>query len=851
MHMRRIALILRRKALWSYVAALVMIVPLVAATSRLHAQGTSGMLPDPISSRDMEGYARRFQLDDFQRLAIDPLHEQYRAAFRQLREDDIAKLLKQIAEMTGGGFRMPQREKVERLLKAMKRAFKKIEQLDSRLFNQMDVVLTDEQRAAMPRVRLARARQRYRNGAMGGGGFGSQAARIDLSEIYAQLELSDQELLDSDPLIASYERRLTPAVEKLYDATLTMSLDMMDAFEAAGMTDLDMTDPEAAQQMMETMQAIWQDIGQDMQKKSAAIADLNRKTLKSVRSRLSPKNARKLRYDYYRRAYPMAPKDPMSAQIRFKVALRLKQLTEDQRLAITDAAQTHQRSHDRITDELIKFVEEHDEDRSILLPGIDEEAWQEYWKELQSFSGKWTELNESANASLDAQLGPELAAKISDPRAILEVLRAESESGTEEATAQNPPDEQPRDQFGRPLGPVVAISGHELDRYIEKLKLTDEQQAVIQLLHEEYRTKYAEQSKQQAQKAQEKQRALFAARQDDQSGMGTIDIQLWMQDAQDRTVKFLDAADEAFFSDLALVLGETAPTEQLDRIRLARQRRLFGQRPSQYAFGFPSTESNESSVDLSALVDDSEIDAVKTDDIDALLQEYEKTITRAFRTRYESSLAAQRRQIEGMAEMMRRQREGDTDGAIALSMEYQQMMQDVRKPVEEANKAITQLNRDTLQQITAALDDRSARKFRAAYRRKAFPKVYNEPNSGEKYLEAAMKLRKLSDDQRLAIELHRVEYQPVYENLCNQMVEIQSQSSIGGGFSDPGYMQEYMQRQQKLEVIKFDRSELNAKARRRLRQILTPEQLARIGLPPEELPSPNERPFIIEATSGG
>ena len=851
MHMRRIALILHRKALRSYVAALVMIVPSVAATSRLHAQGTSGMLPDPISSRDLEGYARRLQLDEFQRLAIDPLHEQYRAAFRQLREDDIAKLLKQTAEMTGGGFRMPQREKAERLLKAMKRAFKKIEQLDNRLFSQMDVVLTDEQRTAMPRVRLARARQRYHNGAMGGGGFGSQAAGVDLSEIYARLELSDQELLDSDPLIASYERRLTPAVEKLYEATMTMSLDMLDAFEAAGMTDLDMSDPESAQQMMETMRAIWADLGKSMTERSTAIADLNRKTLKSVKARLTPKNARKLRYDYYSRAYPMAPKDRMSAQIRFEAALRLKQLTEDQRLAITDAGETHQRSHDRITDAMIKFVEEHNEGRSMFDFAFDQEAQQDYQEKLTGFRSRWQELNQAATASLDAQLGPELAAKFKGPRATLEMLRAEAESGSGEATAADLPNEQPRDQFGRPLGPVVAISAYELDRYAEKLRLTDEQQAVVQLLHEEYRTKYAEQAKQQAQKAQEERQALLKAAQDDQSGMTTIDIQLWMQDTQDRTVKVLDAADEAFFSDLALMLSETAPTEQLDRLRLARKRRLFGQRPNQYAFGFPGTESNESSVDLSALVDDSEIDAVKTDDIDALLQEYEKTITRAFRTRYESSLAAQRRQTEGMAEMMRRQREGDTDGAIAFGMEYQQMLQDVRKPVEDADKEITQLNRDTLAQITAALDDRSARKFRAAYRRKAFPKVYNEPNAGEKYLKAAMKLHKLSDDQRLAIELHRVEYQPVYENLCNQMVEIHSQSSGRGSFTDPGYMQEYMQRQQKLEVIKFDRSELNAKARRRLRQILTPEQLARIGLAPEELPSPNERQFIIEATSGG
>jgi len=852
--MSNTALIFHPAALRLYVLVLVVVVSLLAATSRLHAQGTSGMFPDPISSRDLEKYAKRLQLDEFQRLAIDPLHEQYRTAFRQLREDDIAKVLKQTTEMQGGGFSIPPREKVERLLKDMKRALKKIEQVDSRLFDQISVVLTDAQRAALPRVRLARARQRYRNGAMGGGGFGSQAAGVDLSELYGRLELSDQELLDSDPLIASYERRLTPAVAKLYDATMTMTLDMLDAFEAAGMTDLDMTDPESMQQMMETMRTVVEDVGKNMQKKSEAIADLNRKTLKSVRVRLSPENARKLRYDYYGRAYPMAPKDPMSAQVRFKVALRLKQLTDDQRLAITDGAQTHQRSHDRITDEMIKFVEEHDGDRSIFLPGIDEEAYQEYRKELQSFAGKWTELNESANESLNAQLGPELAAKVNDPRATLEMFRAEADSGSEEATAQDQPDEQPTDQFGRPIGPVGAISAYELERYADKLGLTDEKRSVIQLLHEDYRSKYAEHAKQEAQKAQEEQRALFNATQGGQRAMASIDFQFWMHDTQDRTIKDLDAADEVFFSDLALMLGENAPTEQLDRLRLARQRHLFGQRPNQYMFGFPGTpgtESNETSVDLSALVEDSELEAVKTDDIDALLMEYEKTITDAFRTRYEVALVAQRRQTEAMAEMMRRQREGDMEGAMAFGMEYQQTMQDIGKTVQESEEKITQLNRDTLQKITAALDERSAVKFRAAYRRKAFPKIYNESNSGEKHLEAALTLRKLTDDQRLSIELHRIEYQPVYENLCNQMVDILSQSGGRASFTDPSQMQAYLQQQQKLEVIKFDRSELNAKARRRLRQILTPEQLARIRLAPEEAPSPNEFPFAIEATSGG
>ena len=840
--MRNIAFAARRELLKSVITALAMLVPLVAVTNQLDAQGTNGMLPDPISSRDLEGYARRLQLNEFQRLAIDPLHEQYRAEFRQLREDDIEKLLKQTTEMTGGGFSVPQRQKVERLLKDMQRAFKKIEHLDGRLFSQMDVVLTDGQRVLMSRVRLARARQRFRNGTMGGGGFGSQAARVDVSEIYAQLELSDQEFADSDPLIAAYERRLTPAIEKLYEATMTMSLDMLDAFEAAGFTEINMTDPESAQQMMETMQVIWADLGKNMQEKSAAIAELNRKTLKSVQDRLSPENGRNLRLKYYRVAYPMAPTDPNSAQQRFAAALRLDQLTEDQRQPIADAAQTHQRSHDRITEDVIKFIQDYNEGRSMFDFAFDQEAAQEYREKLRSFSERWVELNESANASLNAQLGPELAAKIDDPRALREVTLAQADSGAGAATAEDRSNEQSRDQFGRSFGPAVAISAYELDRYAEKLKLTGEQRAVAQLLHEDYRSKYAEQAKQQAQEVQEKRQALFEAVRGDHRVAASIDLQLWTQDAQDRTVKDLDAADEVFFSDFALMLGDDGLTEQLNRLRLARQRRLFGQRPNRY-FGFFGTESNESSVDLSALVDDSELDAVKTEDVDALLQEYEKTITRAFRTRYEVGLAAQRRQTEVMAEMMRQQQEGDTDGAIAFGMDYRQAMQDISKPVEEADKKITDLNRDTLQEIMAALDDRSARKLRSAYRRAAYPNIYNQANSGEKYLQTALKLPKLTEEQRLTIEIYRVQYQPAYEDLCEQMIEVQPPSLIGG-FGDPGAMQEYMQSQQKLQVLQFDRSELNAQARRHLRQILTEEQLLRIGLPQEEPDSAQEFPFI-------
>ena len=92
-----------------------------------------------------------------------------------------------------------------------------------------------------------------------------------------------------------------------------------------------------------------------------------------------------------------------------------------------------------------KFIEEYNEGRSMFDFALNQDAWRDYYEELQSFSGRWRELNESANASLEAQLGPELAATLNDPRAIRQRALAEAESESEGTAAQDPPNEQPRD----------------------------------------------------------------------------------------------------------------------------------------------------------------------------------------------------------------------------------------------------------------------------------------------------------------------------------------------------------------------------------------------------------------------
>ena len=65
--------------------ALLIVVTTLLPYSNASAQGTQGTLPKPITSRELESYAKRLVLTDQQMQALEPIHEEYREDFRQLR----------------------------------------------------------------------------------------------------------------------------------------------------------------------------------------------------------------------------------------------------------------------------------------------------------------------------------------------------------------------------------------------------------------------------------------------------------------------------------------------------------------------------------------------------------------------------------------------------------------------------------------------------------------------------------------------------------------------------------------------------------------------------------------------
>src|SRR5262249_1274693 len=160
-------------------------------------------------------YAQRLGLSDQQFQAVQAFHDDYREAYRQLRETDIEKYLNENRSASGGGpfgALFGDRKAVEKNLKDLESIINKWKAVDNQFFDQMQSVLTEDQAALAQRVRQSRERARYRAGVSRLTGAFIPVTRIDVSEIVDDIQMDPQEKLSADTLLAQYESSLTSAV---------------------------------------------------------------------------------------------------------------------------------------------------------------------------------------------------------------------------------------------------------------------------------------------------------------------------------------------------------------------------------------------------------------------------------------------------------------------------------------------------------------------------------------------------------------------------------------------------------------------------------------------------------------
>lgn len=810
------------------------LVTCAAFLSQAFGQGTPNQLPEPVSTSELHAYMRRYvHPTQTQWDAIEGLHDDYRDAFRTLREGDIERFLKETRSLQLGG--IPQRDVLEKFLRDHERLLKRIAELDATLFDGIAVVAGDDRRADVERAGNARARDRERSGGVMGGNF--VAGGLDLSELAID-QLADKEpaaLAAITPELVNYEIRLTALTRAVGDESRSMFERMFEELERIGLTGLSqeelMADPERMEEMMKAMQEAFRTIGEKVQKKGKEIRELNDRTMRSIGSKLegssNPDVARRLRRSYLVKAHPMVGIDASTERV-LRTVLRSSKLDDDARARLGAELEAFVRADDALVDQMVTIDGKAQDSANLFDYGG--EDWQARQEALQEVQSKRQELAARTLASVQGVVGDERFARI-------------SEHATAKARTQDPYEDAGDPEAGQPAeaitvggatpemahGPRAAIPSSmpvaEIQALAGSLGLDAGGRSVLETMHAEYVKRWSAE----VQPLVEEGRQL-AQRPWIEDGAGG-----WKQDTASISLSFEkriaalkrnEEVDDAFFADAGSALGD----RHAAGLALARLHRalaldaVVAASPNEWTMGAWSGSERPLRVNMVELLEgpalpDSGRDAARQ----ALADLAPRTID-ALRAIERDLLAAEQAQQRQWSDWQDRQRE--TPGDAASGIEWTRMLADAQRRSAELGERRDKLDMELMEAIVSAVGDGHRESLELARDRAAYPQIFHDPRSALPFIDRASDLPDLSPEQRTQLDALRDGYERDHIAACRRMIIRQAPPSPDA--RPEATFVEASRVQSERAKVQFDRDERSARAVSELRRILTSEQASRI-----------------------
>jgi hypothetical protein len=769
---------------------LAFVLALLITSACAHAQGASGMLPDPITAVQLGQYADLLNLSPQQRHALDGLHTAYREEFQRLREVEIEPWLQARTDgFATRAYARKQRDLLER-----------IAVIDNRFFDSIIPILATEQigeDGGLQRVRARRERERVlsRPGlAFWGSGFDVSHAMLDMSIAVQQHEAVDAILLP-------YERALTPLLNRLERLSFEHWDAVCDEFERRGFNDAYISDRANLSALAKISQPVW---NVDAPKHFALIekvTTLNREAIAALAEVLPPAASDQLQAAFLRRAYPEIEQIiALNGKSPLRAAIARDDLTEEQRAALLQAKAEFDQKVATVIKQLTELV---DEQRRMVETVASEERRQkarEFGPRLEQAQFEIARLLGEASQRLDQVIGAAPVANELDPERIdvaslSTVWRSLDMAGEIDALL-------PR-----------AITARDLAIYARVLELDADGLALMQATHAAYLRAYAEFKETYGKVMRD---ANFASKLGNARAADT---------ARRGAIAALHTIDTAFFTELktALMVPHDSPT--FDRVLLARQRQwcnriLYGGTRGTLGPG----GSFESMLDLSAMLHRMHDVDVRSPPLEQALIEYEKATAPLLQRRYE--LIQSYMTVDDQI----------TQESVEEGQPSQHSLEraaEVQTAIHEVHQSIVEQNRATLAVVQHRLPMSQADRVRATYERLAWPRIYSDPSCAAPLLKNALALADLTPQQRSEVEAIAADYHAAYAQACRDMT-----TSVEG-FDSPLYQPHRMTDAEHMAYTKratararlaFDRHELSMRVWQRLKGILTQDQATACGL---------------------
>ena len=826
------------------------------------AQGTSGQVPDPMSAAELSQFMNLYvHPTKEQGVAIEDLHDGYRERFRLLRENEIEQFLTKTKAMQGG---MPKKEQVEEFTKSYERVNKQIAQVDDSFFDGVVTLMGEERRISVQRARDARSRIRSNGGMLRG--LMSQYPSVDLSAIALEMGLTPEELATIDPMLAIYEQNLTASIKDLGVASMRLIRDVYAELEKAGFGELSqedmMKDPEKMKQMMETMQSAMAKAVERMNAKSRKLSEFNNKTCQALAGQLTGDSKRKLRAWYLARAYPELSSDPLGANVLFKRALRLKKLDEAAREQIRAAYLQWQAADDAFVEQSIKEIDESRANHKIMdFTGSGDDA-----KKIRERMKQRKEIATKALKSVSPLVGnPHLQYMFENSNEMggqeitdesLDIIEDGDDASTGEessginaraADAEDPSSEQETVITNR--GPMGESA---IDLIATQLALDDSGKALLKTMHQDYMKKWDEEIRTEQSRVDDLNTGRWARAAKNSDDMNVNETkQAAYFNGRKALLQKSTEADEAFLNDLSSVLGDkSTPVLQMAKLERVLERL---ESDSGMFEGFDSPRGvSESLVNIVTVLNSAKLSPEELAKVrEALAMKIDPLIKDQLTSLSQS--IDQRRELE--EEMILRNavkfsgQNAEKPDMVEMQKLGMEMMAIQTRQSELKTKRTTAV-RAAWATAIAPLGESQQASLQLAYDEHAYPGIFKDSSSASPFIEKALSLNDLSDDQRKQLQSLCETSRAEHVDFCRKMLP---KKAAGPPPAQAEEMQQYWQEQMQVanarEKIRFERDEHSQRAISAIRRILNESQVNKInGLADYEKSATkkNQSPFGIE-----
>ena len=814
------------------------------------------LLTDPIKVREVELITETLEMTDVQVESLLEVYDQYLLDFAVVRNGEVRKFedaLTEAAETFGFmKFSIPEREMIEDLISKAQRAMKAIHKVDSSFFDNVSGMFTEKQAKELLNIRIARELMGYEILVLTMLGELNRGSRAYLQELYDRIDSEPNE--DITLLLETYNRKYLKEAKEGFDViveTFTLALDMIDEL---GIRGLDQTALMmrfmADETAIEDLKRRGDILLKPLIEKAYEISQLNWKTWNKIDGLLEHDSAQEFQKFYFKRSFSRVMRPGNKASSYFEHALAFDGIDEVQRNQLGELQTAFNTKWKNKTENHAEVLEKSRKEKNIAQYSGELET--EYDEELAKLTENGKEYASSVENRIDNILGPEIVQAMKDEKKennydswsnsatyldgstetsttivttnekgekvkVTETVRTKDGEVVKTETVGTPIIEE------KPLqGDVtipLSITPSFPARSAAIIGLDESGVSIIEAVYEEYLEKYEAAYGE----VEEIGKAISA---DSELSRGARLKK--SRDASKVAAEVVAELDISFFDNLAVVTGldrENQNLLMLEHHRL-RQRTLAPDNPFVWMGGGDSIDLvglyvlSEHSEELQSSISETAKKAIYSS-----MQSYHTHVAELH-----DDLIKARYSLNHIQDAMRTM-DSHEDNA-QLNDSFQERWRNAYKEIRDATRAMMLANQDVMNQILDAVPEKDFWTVRTEFVKKAYPDVFKDKRDATTMIAAASAIRDLDASQQSRLEELATSFRYDYWNISEKMIENHQESATAKS-GESVMNQEDMHRAIQLETLKFERKELNDRARMRLRMVLNDDQVKQVpGLRP-------------------